>query len=354
MQQIISRLLTPPGRGFLYSSSPERPRRGDMSEFPCLGEQISFTRAPSLGEQQTSPRGGERRSLAVFTSGGDAQGMNSALRAVVRMAVFCGVRVFAIREGYKGLVEGGKNIEEFRWASVSNILHKGGTIVGTARSKEFRERKGRLRAAENLVKLGVNNLVVIGGDGSLTGANLFKEEWVGLLSELTESERVTREEAEKCSYLNVVGLVGSIDNDMCGTDMTIGTDSALHRIIEAIDCLTSTAASHQRSFVLEVMGRHCGYLALMAGIAGGADAVFIPEHPPGPGWEDSMCYQISQCRDAGRRHSLVIVSEGAVDSDNKPITSEYIREVLQKRLGHDTRITVLGHVPEGRETVRLR
>ena len=341
MQQLISRLLSPPGRRLLYRSSDERETEPSESDHRLVGEQISFTRAP-----RETPRG-DGRCLAVFTSGGDAQGMNSALRAVVRMAIFSGVRVYAVREGYKGLVEGGRHIEELRWASVSNILHKGGTVVGTARSKEFREREGRLKAAENLVAQGINNLIVIGGDGSLTGANLFKEEWEGLLGELVETERLTRTQAERCRYLNIVGLVGSIDNDMCGTDMTIGTDSALHRIMEAVDCLTSTAASHQRTFVLEVMGCHCGYLALMAGIAGNADAVFIPERPPNPGWEDNMCYQIGQCREAGRRHSLVIVSEGAVDSENRPITSEQIRDILQEKLGHDTRITVLGHVQRG-------
>ena len=340
MQQLISRLVSSPGSRFPFGSGG-REEQGEMADLRCLGEQVSFNRAPA-GQLR-----GEGRCLGVFTSGGDAQGMNAALRAVVRMAIFSGMRVFAVREGYKGLVKGGTHIEEFRWASVSNIIQRGGTVVGTARSKEFREREGRLTAAENLVKRGINNLAVIGGDGSLTGANIFKEEWSGLLSELLETGRVTKEEADKCGYLNVVGLVGSIDNDMCGTDMTIGADSALHRIIEAIDCLTSTAASHQRSFVLEVMGRHCGYLALMAGIACGADAVFIPEHPPNPGWEDSMCSQIGQCREAGRRHSLVIISEGAVDSKNQPITSGYICDVLQKKLGHDTRVTVLGHVQRG-------
>ena len=290
---------------------------------------------------------GEGKCLGVLTSGGDAQGMNAALRAVVRMAIFSGMHVYAIREGYNGLVEGEGHIEKLNWASASNILHRGGTIVGTARCREFRERAGRLRAAGNLVKRGINNLAVIGGDGSLTGANVFKEEWGGLVAELVETGRVTQEEGDGCGYLNVVGLVGSIDNDMCGTDMTIGADSALHRIIEALDCLTSTAASHQRSCILEVMGRHCGYLALMAGIAGGADWVFIPEAPPSSGWEEKMCQQISQCRDAGRRHNLVIVSEGAVDLEHKPITSDYVRKVIMERLGHDTRITVLGHVQRG-------
>ena len=276
-----------------------------------------------------------------------SQGMNAALRAIVRLALFNGMRAYVVYEGYQGLVDGGDFIKECEWSSVSDILHRGGTVIGTARCKEFREREGRLKAVENLIKRGINNLAIIGGDGSLTGASIFKEEWSGLVQELVESNRITEGEAVLCSYLNVVGLVGSIDNDMCGTDMTIGTDSALHRIIEAIDCLTSTAASHQRSFVLEVMGRHCGYLAQMAGIAGGADWVLIPENPPEPGWEDAMCQKVHQCRERGRRLSLVVMAEGAVDAKNEPITSQYVKEVLETKLHHDTRITVLGHVQRG-------
>ena len=273
--------------------------------------------------------------------------MNAALRAIVRLALFHGMKAYAVYEGYQGLVDGGDFIKECDWSTVSNIIQRGGTVIGTARCKEFREREGRLKAAENLITRGINNLAIIGGDGSLTGASIFKEEWSGLVQELLESKRVTEEDAAVCSYLNVVGLVGSIDNDMCGTDMTIGTDSALHRIIEAIDCLTSTAASHQRSFVLEVMGRHCGYLAQMAGIAGCADWVLIPENPPEPGWEDTMCQKVHQCRERGRRLSLVVMAEGAVDTKNKPITSQYVKEVLETKLHHDTRITVLGHVQRG-------
>ena len=273
--------------------------------------------------------------------------MNATLRAVVRVAIFNGMKAYAVYEGYQGLVEGGDYVKEMQWSSVSNILQHGGTVIGTARCKTFLVREGRLKAAENLIKRGINNLVVIGGDGSLTGVNIFKEEWSGLVQELVESNRITEGEAVLCSYLNVVGLVGSIDNDMCGTDMTIGTDSALHRIIEAIDCLTSTASSHQRSFILEVMGKHCGYLAQMAGIAGGADWVLIPENPPEPGWEDAMCQKISQYRERGRRLSLVILAEGAVDTKNEPITSQYVKEVLETKLEHDTRITVLGHVQRG-------
>ena len=157
------------------------------------------------------------------------KGMNAAVRAVVRFGLYLGCKVFFIREGYQGMVDGGKNIEEASWASVSGIIHLGGTIIGSARCKDFREREGRLKAAVNLVKRGITNLVVIGGDGSLTGANKFRSEWSELLTTLKETGQITEEESNKYAHLNVVGMVGSIDNDFCGTDMTIGTDSALHR-----------------------------------------------------------------------------------------------------------------------------
>lgn len=156
------------------------------------------------------------------------------------------------------MVDGGDNIAEANWASVSSIIHRGGTVIGSARCSDFRDRVGRLKAAENLVKRGITNLVVIGGDGSLTGANLFRIEWASLLDELLKTNRITTEERQKNKSLHIAGMVGSIDNDFCGTDMTIGTDSALHRIIEAIDAIVSTAYSHQRTFIMEVMGRHCG------------------------------------------------------------------------------------------------
>ena len=308
----------------------------------------SLTKRVSFHSQLTD--GGHsptEKCIAVFTSGGDSQGMNAALRGVVRIAIYKGLKAFLVYEGYKGLVEGGDHIKECQWGSVSYILHRGGTVIGTARCKEFREQEGRLKAAENLIKKGINNLVIIGGDGSLTGANIFKNEWTELLGKLLEQGRITSEQAENFPYLNIVGLVGSIDNDMCGTDMTIGTDSALHRIVEAMDCLSSTASSHQRSFVMEVMGRHCGYLTLMAGIAGGADWILIPENPPRHGWEDAMCTKLEQCRDLGRRLNFVLVAEGAVDINNKKITPQYVKEVIESKLGYDTRITVLGHVQRG-------
>uniref|UniRef100_A0A4W2GHY0 ATP-dependent 6-phosphofructokinase n=2 Tax=Bos TaxID=9903 RepID=A0A4W2GHY0_BOBOX len=287
------------------------------------------------------------KAIAVLTSGGDAQGMNAAVRAVVRVGIYTGARVFFVHEGYQGLVDGGDNIREATWESVSMMLQLGGTVIGSARCKDFREREGRLRAAHNLVKRGITNLCVIGGDGSLTGADTFRSEWSDLLSDLQKSGKITAEEATKSSYLNIVGLVGSIDNDFCGTDMTIGTDSALHRIIEIVDAITTTAQSHQRTFVLEVMGRHCGYLALVTSLSCGADWVFIPECPPDDDWEEHLCRRLSETRNRGSRLNIIIVAEGAIDKNGKPITSEDIKNLVVKRLGYDTRVTVLGHVQRG-------
>ncbi|ELU13881.1 hypothetical protein CAPTEDRAFT_175923 [Capitella teleta] len=287
------------------------------------------------------------KAIGVFTSGGDAQGMNSAVRAVVRMGIYVGCRVYLIKEGYQGMVDGGNNIQLADWKSVSGIMQRGGTVIGSARCKDFREREGRLKAAQNLVERGITNLVVIGGDGSLTGANLFRQEWSGLLDELSQTERITPDQADDCSHLNIVGMVGSIDNDFCGTDMTIGTDSALHRIMEAIDNISTTASSHQRCFVLEVMGRHCGYLALVAALASEADWVFIPEWPPEKGWQDVLCKKLSQERSMEQRLNIIIVAEGAIDSEGNRITPDDLQQLVSSRLKYDTRVTILGHVQRG-------
>jgi 6-phosphofructokinase 1 len=274
--------------------------------------------------------------------------MNAAVRAVVRTALYRGVDVYAIYEGYQGLVDGGDNIRKMTWDSVGGILHQSGTVIGTARSDDFRTRAGRRQAAKNLVERGIDGLVVIGGDGSLTGANIFREEWPGLLAELVEQGEVSQGMANDYPHLSMVGLVGSIDNDMFGTDMTIGADTALHRITEAIDAIASTAASHQRAFVIEPMGRHCGYLALMSAVATAANWVFIPESPPDvDDWEEEMCQALEAGRAIGRRHSAVVVAEGACDRHGKPITSEYVKKVLEERLAEDTRVTILGHVQRG-------
>ncbi|XP_059688904.1 ATP-dependent 6-phosphofructokinase, muscle type isoform X5 [Gavia stellata] len=290
---------------------------------------------------------GAGKAIAVLTSGGDAQGMNAAVRAVVRVGIYTGAKVYFVHEGYQGLVDGGDNIKEATWESVSMMLQLGGTVIGSARCQDFRTREGRLKAARNLVKRGITNLCVIGGDGSLTGADTFRAEWSSLLAELVKVGGITVEEAKKSSHLNIVGMVGSIDNDFCGTDMTIGTDSALHRIMEIVDAIATTAQSHQRTFVLEVMGRHCGYLALITALACGADWVFIPESPPEDDWEDHLCRRLTETRLGGSRLNIIIVAEGAIDKHGKAITSDDIKTLVVKRLGYDTRVTILGHVQRG-------
>ena len=285
--------------------------------------------------------------IGVLTSGGDAQGMNAAVRAVVRAALRMGAQPYAVMEGWAGAVAGGDSIRPLNWDSVGSILHRGGTVIGTARSAEFRERDGQLAAARNLLEHDIDRLVVIGGDGSLTGTDAFRTNWPGLVAELAERGEISPEKAAAHPALMVTGLVGSIDNDLVGADMTIGTDSALHRILEAIDDISSTAASHQRTFIIEVMGRHCGYLALMAAVAGGCDYVLVPELPPAGGWEEDMCRKLAKGREAGRRESMVVVAEGATDRSGNPISADDVKRVLSERLGEDARVTILGHVQRG-------
>ena len=286
--------------------------------------------------------------LGVLTSGGDAPGMNPAVRAVVRAALNQGADVFAIYEGYQGMIDGGDSIRPMDWGSVGGILHRGGTVIGSARCQEFRTPEGRLKAVRNLLIHDIDSLIVIGGDGSLTGANLLRQEWQDHVAALLESGDITPQQAAEHPFLAIAGMVGSIDNDMYGTDMTIGADSALHRIIYATDALSSTAASHQRTFIVEVMGRHCGYLALMGAIASGADFALIPESPPNvDDWEGKMCEILESGLAEGRRDSIVLIAEGAVDRKGNPISSDYVRQVLQDKMGEDVRVTVLGHVQRG-------
>uniref|UniRef100_A0A673M2T5 ATP-dependent 6-phosphofructokinase, platelet type-like n=1 Tax=Sinocyclocheilus rhinocerous TaxID=307959 RepID=A0A673M2T5_9TELE len=202
-------------------------------------------------------------------------------------------------QGYQGMVDGGDNIKEASWESVSSMLQVGGTVIGSARCKDFRTHEGRLDAALNLVQRGITNLCVIGGDGSLTGANLFREEWSGLLDELVQSGQISEEAAQTHSALHIVGMVGSIDNDFCGTDMTI------------------------------------------------ADWVLIPEMPPKDGWEEQMCHKLSENRADKKRLNIIIVAEGAIDQNNKPITTDLIKDLVVRCLGFDTRVTILGHVQRG-------
>lgn len=290
---------------------------------------------------------GQPKRLGVLTSGGDAQGMNAAVRAVVRTALKMGAQPYAILEGWQGAVTGGEMIKPMGWSDVSSVLNKGGTIIGTARCKEFRERSGLRKAAKNLVLKGIDRLISIGGDGSLAGTNEFQEEWPSLLEELVQSGELTPKQVAGHEKLRVAGLVGSIDNDLVGFDMTIGTDSALQRILVALDELSSTAASHRRTFVVEVMGRHCGYLPLMSAVARGCDYVFIPEAPPEAGWQKTLADKLTAGRKAGRRESIVLVAEGAIDHQGNPITANDVCDALEQETGQRPHLTILGHVQRG-------
>ncbi|KIK63134.1 hypothetical protein GYMLUDRAFT_84111 [Collybiopsis luxurians FD-317 M1] len=343
--------------------------------------------------------------IAVLTSGGDSAGMNAVVRAVVKAGILRGCETWVVREGYEGLVRGntealseqstdnpsvnlpeaaspadgasvnlihnlrfgdgellkdgtgdylgtrslkGRYIVRVGFDDVRGWFAEGGTLIGTARSKTFRTVEGRMQAAENMIREGIDALVVCGGDGSLTGADVFRAEWPKLVEALHAEGRITAEKAQMHAHLKIVGLVGSIDNDMSMTDLTIGAPTALVRICEAIDNINSTASSHSRAFVLEVMGRHCGWLALLAGVSGGADFVFIPERPPtSESWENEMCDCIQKHREVGKRKTIVIVAEGAIDRDLKPIKADYVKDVLAERLGLDTRVTTLGHTQRG-------
>jgi 6-phosphofructokinase 1 len=298
-----------------------------------------------MGDQGPPPP--RKRRIGVMTSGGDAPGMNSAVRSVVRMSIHMGCEAYAIMEGYEGLVLGGDLIKEMLWDDVRGFQSRGGTLIGTARCMAFMERPGRLKAAKNMVLRGIDALVICGGDGSLTGADKFRAEWPGLLKELVEAGELTPEQTAPFTHLNIVGLVGSIDNDMSGTDATIGCYSSLERICSAVDDVFDTAASHQRGFVIEVMGRHCGWLGLMASIATGADYLFIPEKPPRVGWEEQMCDIVTKHRSRGKRRTIIIISEGAHDVNLKKITPNQVKDLLTNRIKLDTRVTVLGHTQRG-------
>lgn len=289
------------------------------------------------------------RNIAVMTSGGDAPGMNACVRAVVRAAIFKGCKAFAVMEGYEGLVRGGPEyIKQMSWDDVDGYLSEGGTNIGTARCMAFRERAGRLKGCKHMIDAGIDALIVCGGDGSLTGADLFRAEWPSLIQELKETGEISPDQYERHKHLNICGTVGSIDNDMATTDATIGAYSSLDRICKAIDYIDATANSHSRAFVVEVMGRHCGWLALMAGISCNADYILIPEKPSSSkDWQDQMCDIVCKHRSEGKRKTIVIVAEGAITSDLAPIGAKEVKDVLVQRLGLDTRVTTLGHVQRG-------
>lgn len=254
--------------------------------------------------------------IAVLTSGGDAPGMNAAIRAVVRTGIGKGWEVFGVHHGYLGLCT--DDVALLTARDVGGIIQQGGTVLGSARCLEFREDDGRQKALRTLKGHGIEALVVIGGNGSQTGAHMLSE-----------------------MGFPVVGVASTIDNDLYGSEITIGVDTALDVALEAIDRLKVTASSHQRAFVVEIMGRDCGYLALMVGIAGGAEVIIIPEVETDP---EEVATTLREAYGRGKTHALVVVAEGA--KYNAAALEGYFKE-NRERLGFSLRVTTLGHVQRG-------
>jgi 6-phosphofructokinase 1 len=254
--------------------------------------------------------------VAVLTSGGDAPGMNAAIRAVTRMGLACGYQVFGVRHGFTGLIKG--EIEELGARDVGGIMQRGGTVLGSARCPEMKTEQGQVEAVRQLKSRGIDSLVVIGGNGSQTGAHALSQRG-----------------------LAVVGVASTIDNDLLGTDITIGAVTAIDIALESVDRLGVTASSHQRGFFVEVMGRDCGYLATIVGIAGGAEAIIVPEQEAEP---ESLAAEIRDAYQRGKSHAIVIVAEGAKhDAD---ALANYF-QAHEARLGFDMRVCKLGHVQRG-------
>ena len=256
------------------------------------------------------------KTIGVLTSGGDAPGMNAAIRAVTRSAIFSGFKVKGIYRGYRGLVE--NEIVDFEAQNVSNIIHHGGTILRTARCMEFKTEEGRKMAYENMKKHGIDSLVVIGGDGTLTGAKQFASEY----------------------DVPIVGIPGTIDNDLFGTDHTIGYDTALNTIMWCVDRIRDTANSHERLFFIEVMGRNAGFLALNGAIAGGAEAAIIPEISIE---QDQLAQLIESGFRKSKKSSIVLVAESPVTGGAMGL-AERVRNEYPK---YDVRVTILGHLQRG-------
>ena len=255
-------------------------------------------------------------SIGILTSGGDAPGMNAAIRAVTRSAIFNGLKVFGIYRGYKGLVT--DEIVEFKSQNVSNIIQMGGTILKTARCQEFKTAEGRQQAYENMKKHGIDALVVIGGDGSLTGARILAQEY----------------------DIPCIGLPGTIDNDLYGTDTTIGYDTALNTILDAVDKIRDTATSHERLFFVEVMGRDAGFLALNGAIAAGAEAAIIPEFSTEV---DQLEQFINHGFKKSKSSSIVLVAESELTGG----AMHYAERVKNEYPQYDVRVTILGHLQRG-------
>ncbi len=255
--------------------------------------------------------------IGVLTSGGDAPGMNAALRSVVRSCAYYKILCFGIRRGYQGMIE--NDIKPLGPRSVNNIINKGGTILKSARSNEFRTKEGRQKAYENLQKNGIDALIVIGGDGSFTGGLIFQKEF----------------------GIPVIGIPGTIDNDIYGTSHTIGYDTALNTVVDAVDKIRDTAISHNRLFFVEVMGRDAGHIALNTGIGAGAEEILIPEEDMGL---DRLLDSLKRSKKSGKLSSIVMVAEGDKIGKNVFELAEHIEENLPD---YEVRVSVLGHMQRG-------
>lgn len=260
--------------------------------------------------------GQEIKCIGILTSGGDAPGMNAAIRSVTRTAIYHGLRVKAIYRGYKGLLTG--DIAEFKTQDVSSIIQRGGTILKTARCTEFRTPEGRKQAYDTMRQEGIDALVVIGGDGSLSGARIFAQEF----------------------NIPIVGLPGTIDNDLSGTDSTIGYDTALNTIMDAVDKIRDTASSHDRLFIIEVMGRDAGFLSLNGAIASGAEAAIIPEVEEG---ELQLAQMIESGFRKSKNSSIVLVAESELTGGAMGVS----KRIKEKYPQYETRIAILGHIQRG-------
>lgn len=258
----------------------------------------------------------EIRRIAVFSSGGDAPGMNAAIRAVVRTASYYGLHVYGIYRGYEGMIDG--QIERLEKGDVGNIIHRGGTFLKTARSERFRTKEGRQMAYDSLKALDIDGLVAIGGDGTFTGAKLFYEEF----------------------GMPVIGVPGTIDNDLFGTDYTIGFDTAVNTAIEALDRIRDTAESHNRMFFVEVMGRDTGYIALNTGIGSGAGAILIPEVSVDVA---TLIQHLEKSSKRQKLFSLVVVAEGNENGNAQQLATE----IKSRYPEYDTKVTIIGHLQRG-------
>lgn len=255
------------------------------------------------------------KTIGMITSGGDAPGMNAAVRAAVRTAAWRGLKVVAFEGGYDGVVN--DNAYELSPRDVSNLIQRGGTLIHTGRSKEFTTVEGRKKAADSLNKRGVEGFIIIGGDGSFKGALELARIWDG----------------------KIIGAPGTIDNDLWGTDFTIGFDTAVNTALESIDKIRDTADAHRRAFIIEVMGRHAGFIAIAVGIAGGAEEIIFPEHERGI---EEMARELMEDEKKGKKSLIMVVAEGS-----KAGTAEEIADKLRDLAGLDSRVTVLGHVQRG-------